>query len=87
MNDNLDEIRQQMKDQKGERIVVRMRCGRRGGIQQDGILDGLYPEVFTVLVKEHGYRRRYCFSYSEVLTHHVEIGPCPESLLSLHPET
>ncbi len=87
MNDNLDAIRQQMKGQKGERIIVRMRCGRRGGVQQDGILDGLYPEVFTVLVKEHGYRRRYCFSYSEVLTHHVEIGPYPEPRLSLHPET
>jgi uncharacterized protein Veg len=43
--------------------------------------------VFTVMVGEHGYRRRYCFSYSEVLTHHVEIDPCPESLLSLRPET
>jgi len=87
MNDNLDMIRQQMKGQKGERITLKMRCGRRGGIQQDGVIDGLYPDVFTVIVKEHGYRRRYCFSYSEILTHHVEIDPCPEPLLSLHPET
>jgi uncharacterized protein Veg len=43
--------------------------------------------VFTVLVREHGYRRRYCFSYSEVLTHHVEITPSPEPLLSVSPET
>jgi uncharacterized protein Veg len=87
MSDNLDVIRRQMKGQKGERITLRMRCGRRGGISQNGVIDGLYPEVFTVMVGEHGYRRRYCFSYSEVLTHHVEIDPCPESLLSLHPET
>ena len=87
MNDNLDDIRQQMRGQKGERITLKMRYGRRGGTTQDGIIDGLYPEVFTVLVREHGYRRRYCFSYSEVLTHHVEIDPYPGSLLSLHPET
>ncbi len=87
MNDNLDAIRRQMRGQKGERITLKMRCGRRGGISQNGVIDGLYPEVFTVMVGEHGYRRRYCFSYSEVLTHHVEIDPCPESLLSLRPET
>ncbi len=86
-NDNLDAIKNRMKGQKGEHVVLRTKSGRRGGIQQDGIIDGLYPEVFTVLVREHGYRRRYCFSYSEVLTHHVEIGPCPESLLSAGPET
>ncbi len=36
MNDNLDTIRQQMKGQKGERIMLKMRCGRRGGILRPG---------------------------------------------------
>jgi uncharacterized protein Veg len=87
MNDNLDAIKRQMRSSKGVRVTLKTRYGRRGGIELGGIIDGLYPEVFTVLVKEQGYKRRYCFSYSEVLTHHVEIDPCPEPLLSLHPET
>lgn len=87
MNDNLDMIKKQMRSRKGASVTLRARSGRRGGYECDGVIDGLYPEVFTVLVKENGYKRRYCFSYSEVLTHHVEIAPCPEPLLSLHPET
>ncbi|MGE5495135.1 MAG: Veg family protein [Burkholderiales bacterium] len=87
MNDSLDEIKRQMHSQKGAHITLRAKSGRRGGYERDGIIDGLYPEVFTVLVRENGYKRRYCFSYSEVLTHHVEIDPCPEPLLSLRPET
>lgn len=87
MNNSLDLIKKQMQGKKGVCVTLRAKSGRRGGYERDGIIDGLYPEVFTVLVKEHGYKRRYCFSYSEVLTHHVEITPGPEPLLSLRPET
>ena len=82
-NDSLDVIKSTMQGQKGLHVTLRARNGRRGGYERNGIIDGLYPEVFTVLVKENGHKRRYCFSYSEVLTHHVEIDPCPEPLLSL----
>lgn len=87
MSNSLDEIKAQMKGHKGAHVMLRAKRGRRGAYEADGIIDGLYPEVFTVLVREHGYSRRYCFSYSEVLTHHVEIMPDPEPLLSLRPET
>ena len=84
---SLHAIKMQMRASKGTQVTLKTRFGRRGGIELGGIIEGLYPEVFTVLVKEHGYKRRYCFSYSEVLTHHVEIAPCPKPLLSVRPET
>lgn len=87
MNEGLDTIKMQMRASKGAHIMLKTRFGRRSGIELGGIIEGLYPEVFTVLVKEHGYKRRYCFSYSEVLTHHVEIEPYPKPLLSVRPET
>lgn len=87
MNDALDEIKNQMRRSQGVRVMLKTRYGRRGGVEFGGVIEGLYPDVFTVLVKEHGYKRRYCFSYSEVLTHHVEIDPYPEPLLSLRSET
>jgi len=87
MNDSLEDIKRQMKNQKGVHITLRAKNGRKGGYERDGIIDGLYPEVFTVLVRENGYKRRYCFSYSELLTHHVEIDPYPEPLMSLGPKT
>jgi uncharacterized protein Veg len=87
MYDSLDEIRTEMREIRGAHVMLRARNGRRGGYERDGILEGLYPEGFTVLVKEHGYRRRDCFSYSGVLTRHVEIGLYPEPGLSASPET
>jgi len=87
MENSLDEIKQTMQLQMGRHVTLRARKGRRGAYEKGGVIDGLYPEVFTVLVREHGFSRRYCFSYSEILTHHVEIMPDPEPLLSLRPET
>ena len=87
MHESLEEIKTEMREIRGAHVMLRARNGRRGGYERDGILEGLYPEVFTVLVKEHGYRRRYCFSYSEVLTRHVEIDLYPEPGLSVRPET
>lgn len=77
MENNLQLIKQQMKQKKGMHVKLRARAGRRGVNVCSGIIDGLYPEVFTVLVDENGYFRRYCFCYSEILTHHVEIEEPP----------
>jgi len=74
MNNDLQLIKQQMASKKGMHIRFKARAGRRGFNVCSGILDGLYPEVFTVMVNEDGYSRRYCFCYSEILTHHVEIA-------------
>ncbi len=87
MNSCMDAIKTQIRASKGALIKIRTRTGRRNGIELGGIIDGLYPEVFTVMVKEHGNSRRYCFSYSEILTNHVQIVPYQEPLLSAHPET
>jgi len=56
MNDSLDAIKRQMRSSKGVHITIRTRYGRRGGVELGGIIEGLYPDVFTVLVKEYGYK-------------------------------
>ena len=38
-----------------------------------GVLEGVYPEVFVILVQEEAQKRRYCYAYREVLTRRVEI--------------
>ena len=40
-----------------------------------GILEGIYPEVFVVQVEQGGYCRKYCYSYSEILTKRVKVTP------------
>ena len=74
MENNLQTIKKQMAGKMGMHVKFKARAGRRGFNVCSGILDGLYPEIFTVMVNEDGYCRRYCFCYSEILTHHVEIA-------------
>jgi len=87
MSDSLHLIKQEMKNKIGVHVTLRARVGRRGAYVRDGVIDGLYPEVFTVLVDENGYSRRYCFCYSEILTHHVEIAQDSQPLRFPDPKT
>ena len=41
--------------------------------ERNKVLDGVYPEVFVILVQEEAQKRRYCYAYREVLTRRVEI--------------
>ena len=83
MENNLQTIKKQMKQKQGALIKIRAKAGRRGASYGGrGVIEGLYPDVFTVLVDEHGHYRRYCFCYSEILTRHVEIAEDSGVLLS-----
>lgn len=39
-----------------------------------GVLDGVYPDVFTVLVSMEGYTQRFSYTYSEIITKNVKIS-------------
>ena len=82
MENNLQTIKKQMNQKKGAIIKIRAKSGRRGAYVCRGVIEGIYPDVFTVLVYEHGHYRRYCFCYSEILTRHVEIAEDSGVLLS-----
>ena len=45
-----------------------------------GILDGIYPDLFTVSVQREGYVERYSYTYCEILTKRVQIKPLCNSL-------
>ena len=40
-----------------------------------GILEGVYSDIFIVITDQDGYTRRYCYSYSEILTKRVKVIP------------
>ena len=57
------------------RAVELYAVGERNRItQEQGILEGVYPDIFTVAVKKGGYTQRYCYTYSEVLTKNVRVS-------------
>ena len=69
-----EKIRRMLTDLSGRRVDL-FAVGERNRVTRaEGVLDGIYPEVFTVLVEHGGYSRRYCYTYGEVLTKHVRIS-------------
>jgi len=72
---SLDEIKEDIKGKQGQNIHLQAFCGRRGKLVCDGVVDGVYPDIFTVKVFNDGYERKYCYTYAEVLTNNVEISP------------
>ena len=73
--DELKAIRQSILEKKGQDINLRAIYGRRGKLVCEGVVDGVYPEIFTIKVFKDGYERKYCYTYSEVLTNNVQINP------------
>ena len=57
------------------RAVELYAVGERNRVTQErGILDGVYPDIFTVSVRKSGYTQRFCYTYSEVLTKKVKVS-------------
>lgn len=70
---SLNSIKQSLYKYRGRKIQLSTCGGRRKSTVAKGVLEGVYPDVFTVLVKEDNYVRRFCYTYSEILTNNVSI--------------
>ena len=75
MSDVLNEIRQMLLQHKGCRVRLRAIGDRNRVTAAEGILDGVYPDVFTILVEMGGYDHRYSYTYREIFTKRVEVEP------------
>ena len=72
--DELCKIRNNILEIKGQDINLKAVYGRRGKLQCNGVVDGVYNDIFTVKVHQDGYERKYCYTYSEVFTNNVQIN-------------
>ncbi len=74
----LQEIRKNVEEYVGQRVVLKANKGRKRTIVREGILENTYPSIFIVRIdgqlKDHV--RRVSYSYSDILTETVEITVC-----------
>ena len=68
-------IMRDLKQYEGSAVSLYAIGDRNRILQAQGILDGVYPDIFTVRVDNGSYQKRYCYAYSEILTQHVKIRP------------
>ncbi|MGB9880071.1 MAG: Veg family protein [Anaerolineae bacterium] len=73
-NNVLTEIRRGLERHIGKRITVRTSMGRKRVWEEEGVLEGTYPNIFVVRVCTRSQTRRISYSYSDVLTRTVRLA-------------
>jgi len=70
----LAEIKRDLDSHVGKRIKLRANKGRKKVVEQVGILEKTYPNIFVIKLDEKKSTvRRVSFSYSDVLTETVKL--------------
>ena len=72
-NNRIDSIRNALRSNIGQPVKLHVIGDRNKVIDACGILDGVYSDIFTILVNNNDYYKRYCYTYSEIITKNVAI--------------
>lgn len=72
-NNNISDIRASLRNQLGQPVKLHVIGDRNKVIDAYGILDGVYSDIFTILVNNNDYYKRYCYTYSEIITKNVAV--------------
>lgn len=78
---SISQIRKKMERCVGKRIQLKANKGRKKTIIREGIIENVYPSIFTVSFEnEFSSSRTVSYSYTDILTHTVEIKVMPGNL-------
>lgn len=69
-----EKIRRYLADLEGRNVELYAIGERNRVTHAQGVLEGVYPDIFTVSVRYGGYTQRYCYTYSEILTKNVRVS-------------
>lgn len=75
---DVEQVREDISTYVGSRVRLKANKGRRKYIEREGILQNTYPSIFVVKVDNdlYNHSRILSFSYTDLLTHSVELYPC-----------
>ena len=75
----LNKVRASVRQQWGNRVVIQLDRGRNKVDIQEGVIQGAYPSVFTVLVddeREENPPQLMSFSYTDIITKDIRMKLC-----------
>lgn len=75
---DIKSIRTEVSRHMGTRVKVRTNLGRNRVDIMEGVIAEAYPSIFLVQVKAEGDlpERKISYSYSDVITHEIELVVC-----------
>ena len=69
------DVKREVENYRGKRVKLEAHKSKKKPYQKEGVIEGTYPSIFTVSVKEDKRpTQRLSFSYSDVLTKSVKIA-------------
>ncbi len=80
--DDIFQVKQEINNHVGSRVKIRANKGRKKIVVKEGVIQDTYPSIFVVKVYDtvHRSERVVSYSYTDVLTHTVELSLCKEIL-------
>lgn len=76
---SINKVRASVLQQLGSKVMIQLDRGRHRFDIQEGVIQGAYPCVFTILVndeKEENPPKLLSFSYADVLTKDIRMKLC-----------
>lgn len=75
---DIDKVRASVSGQLGNRVMIQLDRGRNRVDIKEGIIQGAYPSVFTILIDEDEKKppQLLSFSYADILTRDVRMKLC-----------
>lgn len=70
VNLTIDQIIEKIKNYKGKNVDLEVTRGRKKTIKLEGIIESVYPSIFTVKTEENAYS----YSYADVLCGDVSLS-------------
>lgn len=69
----LDRIKEDLTGLVGKKVKIRANKGRRQVMEAEGVIEGIYPNIFVIKLSENHALSRVTYSYTDVLTETVEL--------------
>ncbi len=76
---DINRVRASVYQQCGRKVMIQLDRGRNKVDIQEGVIQGAYPSVFTILVKdenENNPPQLLSFSYSDIITRDIRMKLC-----------
>ncbi|NMA95002.1 MAG: Veg protein [Clostridiales bacterium] len=74
---SLKSIKRDVQSNIGEKVTLKVNRGRRRNITHKGVIDEIYPSVFTVIVEDDlNNVQTLSYTYSDILISSIELILC-----------
>lgn len=79
--DDIFQVKREIDNYVGSKVRIRANKGRKKIVVKEGVIQSTYPSIFVVRLHDEGQSgtRDVSYSYTDVLTHTVELSLCQKA--------